>query len=240
MSAGACRAKRNEVTFLTARHDRAISESGPMSNIAYFPKPHIDQRPGKRERTKTANRQAILDAAREVFGELGYDAATVRDIIRRTGLASGTFYNYYKSKEEVFDALADDGARRFRPLLRAESEKAHDFQSFLRGAMLAYFDFLAKEQESWHVNRPPGEPVPHARSTPELAAVFDEVREAFARVLAHDNAPPVDLDYLTSACIAIARELGDKMLERRPVDTAGAADFAVKLILGGVNALPKL
>ena len=77
-------------------------------------------------------------------------------------------------------------------------------------------------------------------STPELAAVFDEVREAFARVLAHDNAPPVDLDYLTSACIAIARELGDKMLERRPVDTAGAADFAVKLILGGVPALPKL
>ena len=211
-----------------------------MSNIAYFPKPHIDQRPGKRERTKTANRQAILDAAREVFGELGYDAATVRDIIRRTGLASGTFYNYYKSKEEVFDALADDGARRFRPLLRAESEKADDFQSFLRGAVLAYFEFLAKEQESWHINRPPGEPVPHARSTPELAAVFDEVREAFARVLAHDNAPPVDLDYLTSACIAIARELGDKMLERRPVDTAGAADFAVKLILGGVNALPKL
>jgi hypothetical protein len=59
-------------------------------------------------------------------------------------------------------------------------------------------------------------------------------------VLAHDNAPPVDLDYLTSACIAIARELGDKMLERRPVDTAAAADFAVKLILGGVPALPKL
>ena len=108
-----------------------------MSNIAYFPKPHVDQRPGKRERTKTANRQAILDAAREVFGELGYDAATVRDIIRRTGLASGTFYNYYKSKEEVFDALADDGARRFRPLLRAESEKAVDFPSFVRGAILA-------------------------------------------------------------------------------------------------------
>ena len=95
-----------------------------MSNIAYFPvRPSPeDNRPGKRERTKVANRQAILDAARAVFGELGYEAATVRDIIRRTGLASGTFYNYYKSKEEVFDALADDGARRFRPILRTEFE----------------------------------------------------------------------------------------------------------------------
>ncbi len=211
-----------------------------MSNIAYFPKPHVDQRPGKRERTKTANRQAILDAAREVFGELGYDAATVRDIIRRTGLASGTFYNYYKSKEEVFDALADDGARRFRPLLREQSEKATDFESFVRGAILAYFNFVAVEQEAWRIDRPPGEQIPHARATPEVVAVFDEVREAFARVLGREHAPPVDLDYLTAACIAVAREIGDKMLERRPVDTEGAADFAVKLILGGLPALPRL
>jgi hypothetical protein len=59
-------------------------------------------------------------------------------------------------------------------------------------------------------------------------------------VLERDHAPPVDLDYLTSACIAVAREIGDKMLERRPVNTEGAADFAVKLILGGLTALPRL
>jgi len=213
-----------------------------MSNIAYFPARPVaeDSRPGKRERTKVANRQAILDAARAVFGELGYESATVRDIIRRTGLASGTFYNYYKSKEEVFDALADDGARRFRPILRAESEKAVDFESFLRGAIRAYFDFLEGEHESWRVNRPAGEVFPHARATPEIVAVFDEVRGGFEKVLAHDHAPAVDLDYLTAACIAVAREIGDKMLERRPVDTAGAADFAVKMILGGLPALPKL
>lgn len=211
-----------------------------MSNIAYFPKAPIDDRPGKRERTKQANRQAILDAARAVFGELGYDGASVRDIIRRTGLASGTFYNYYKSKEEVFDALADDGARRFRPLLRAESDKASDFQSFVRGAIKAYFDFAACEQESWRLNRSPGESLPHARATPEIVAVFDEVRAAFAKVLEREHAPSVDLDYLTAACIAVARDVGEKMLERRPVDTAGAADFAVKLILGGLPALPPL
>jgi AcrR family transcriptional regulator len=212
-----------------------------MSNIAYFPARAAteDNRPGKRERTKVANRQAILDAARAVFGELGYDAATVRDIIRRTGLASGTFYNYYKSKEEVFDALADDGARRFRPILRAESDRATDFESFLRGAVRAYFDFLEGEQESWRLDRPAGEVFPHARATPEIVAVFGEVREAFAKVLEHDHAPAVDLDYFTAACIAVAREIGDKMLERRPIDVAGAADFAVRMILGGLPALPR-
>jgi len=52
---------------------------------------------GKREKTKAANRQAILAAARRVFAQLGYEAATVRDIIRGTALASGTFYNYFRS-----------------------------------------------------------------------------------------------------------------------------------------------
>ena len=99
---------------------------------------------------------------------------------------------------------------------------------------------LGTEQESWRINRPPGEQIPHARPSPEVTAVFDEVREAFARVLEQTHAPPVDLDYLTAACIAVAREIGDKMLERRPVDTEGAADFAVKLILGGLPALPRL
>ncbi|HEY2481023.1 MAG TPA: helix-turn-helix domain-containing protein, partial [Caulobacteraceae bacterium] len=113
-----------------------------MSQIAYL-------HPGKREQTKTANRQTILQAAREVFSEIGFDAATVRDIIRRTNLSVGAFYNYYRSKEEVFAALADDGARRFRPILHAQAAKATDFESYLRAAVSAYFDFLAEEQAMW-------------------------------------------------------------------------------------------
>ena len=59
---------------------------------------------GKREQTKLANRQAILEAARITFGELGYESATVRDIIRRTSLSVGAFYNYFRSKEEIAEA----------------------------------------------------------------------------------------------------------------------------------------
>src|SRR6202000_433727 len=106
--------------------------------------------PGKREQTKLATRQAILDAARAVFREMGFEAATVRDIIRRTGLSVGAFYNYYRSKEEVFDALADDGARRFRSILQAQSARATDFESYLRAAVTAYFDFIVAEQGSAH------------------------------------------------------------------------------------------
>ena len=53
---------------------------------------------GKREATKAANRAAILAAARVVFADIGFGAASVRDIIRRTDLATGTFYNYFPDK----------------------------------------------------------------------------------------------------------------------------------------------
>ena len=61
----------------------------------------------KREQTKASNRAAILAAAGDAFSELGYGATTVRDIVRRTDLASGTFYNYFPDKETVFRALVE-------------------------------------------------------------------------------------------------------------------------------------
>jgi len=203
-----------------------------MSDVAYLS-------PGKREQTKLANRQAILDAAKAVFRELGYEQATVRDIIRRTGLSVGAFYNYYRSKEEVVAALADDGARRFRPILHAEYLKASDFESYLRGAVRAYFDFIAAEEADWGERQTPIAE-PYSRNTPEILAVHDEVRSAFADVMERGLAPRVDLDYLATACIAIAREVGEKMVCRRPVDVDAATEFCVGLILGGLAAIPRV
>ena len=73
---------------------------------------------GRRERTKAANRAAILDAARTVFAEQGYDGASVRDIIRRTELASGTFYNYFPDKDTIFVALIEETGEEARRRVR--------------------------------------------------------------------------------------------------------------------------
>ena len=207
-----------------------------MSEVAYLS-------PGKREQTKLANRVAILDAARSVFGEMGFEAATVRDIIRRTNLSVGAFYNYFRSKEEVYEALADDGARRFKPILKALSAKATDFESYLRAGVRAYFDFMAAEQALWRMRDAMSEPWPHVSVTPEILAVFEEVRTVLAGVMERGLAPKVDLDYLAASCIAVAREIGDKMIARGPAGPAeveAATEFVVRLILGGLPALPRV
>ncbi|MFN9926475.1 MAG: TetR/AcrR family transcriptional regulator [Phenylobacterium sp.] len=200
------------------------------ASVVYLPS-------GKREQTKVQNRQSILDAAREVFGELGYEQATVRDIIRRTGLAAGTFYNYYRSKEEVFAALADDGARRFAPILKSLRGKG-EFGGFVRDAIVAYFTFMAEEHAAWVALRPAGEPHLTVRGeTPEMAAVIGEVKGAIEDAIARGHGPAVDAEYLAAACIGLAQEVCDKMLMLRPVDINKAADFAVAMILNGIQGL---
>jgi len=49
----------------------------------------------------------ILDAAELLFIAKGYEQTTVNDILAKVGIGKGTFYHYFKSKEEVMDAVID-------------------------------------------------------------------------------------------------------------------------------------
>lgn len=63
----------------------------------------VTNRPGSRRREQT--RARLLDAAHEVFGEVGMDAASVEMICERAGFTRGAFYSNFESKDELFLAL---------------------------------------------------------------------------------------------------------------------------------------
>ncbi len=193
---------------------------------------------GKRASTKAANRRAILTAARRVFALIGYEATTVRDIIRETELASGTFYNYFKSKEEVFQAIAEDSTQRFRAHLSEVRERASSLEDYIEGGFRAYFSFIARENEEAIRAGAPHLALMGVRvDTPEMLAVADEIRADLERTLSKDVAVGLDLEYLTAEAIGIAREMGDRMLQRRPIDVEGTTKFASGLILAGARAM---
>ena len=55
--------------------------------------------------SRASRRDAIMDAAIQAFGERGLDRASVDEIARTAGVAKGTVYLYFRSKEEIFDAI---------------------------------------------------------------------------------------------------------------------------------------
>ena len=55
---------------------------------------------------RAATRKRILDSAKRLFREKGFDQATTRDIAREVGVASGTMFNYFATKEAIVVELA--------------------------------------------------------------------------------------------------------------------------------------
>lgn len=53
-------------------------------------------------------RRELLQAARDVFVDKGFGAATVDDIVVKAGVARGTFYLYFSDKRSIFEALVDE------------------------------------------------------------------------------------------------------------------------------------
>lgn len=51
--------------------------------------------------------EKILTVSRKLFNERGYEHTTIADIVAATGMSKGAFYHHFKSKEEVYDRIAD-------------------------------------------------------------------------------------------------------------------------------------
>lgn len=192
---------------------------------------------GKRAATREQNRRQILDAARRVFAELGYGATTVRHIIRATSLASGTFYNYFKSKEEVFEAMRDETALAMRPHLREARLKAETAEDFIACAFDSFFVQVAgNPAEAAALLRNDN---PHVRvDTPEIVAGFKELREDIEAAMERGLLPKTDADFLTAAMVGVAFEIAEAMQKQAEPDPQAATRFATALFLGGIATLP--
>ena len=80
----------------------------------------------------------ILDVAEQLFAEKGFDNASTNDIIKRIGIARGTLYHHFGSKEEILDALVDrmtrEGIARARVII---TDKTLPLLERLSGAVMA-------------------------------------------------------------------------------------------------------
>ncbi|MBO0727952.1 MAG: TetR/AcrR family transcriptional regulator [Acidimicrobiaceae bacterium] len=59
----------------------------------------------------------MVDAARQVFVEKGFLESSVADIVERAGVAHGTFYHYFESREDVLREIAEDADQRLNALM---------------------------------------------------------------------------------------------------------------------------
>jgi AcrR family transcriptional regulator len=77
-------------------------------------------------------KRAIFDSAIKVFSNNGYEGATMDEIASNAGVAKGTLYYYFKSKEEIFKYIITEGMGVIREQLEEEAQKFQDSLSKIK------------------------------------------------------------------------------------------------------------
>ncbi|MGK6353985.1 TetR/AcrR family transcriptional regulator [Sphingomonas sp. DT-207] len=108
---------------------------------------------GKEPRTARGRRtlRAILDAAAEEFGEKGFHEGSISGITRRAGVALGSFYTYFDSKDDVFRALVRDMSDQVREHVAPALKGAPDQIGAEQAALLAFLRFASSHREIYRI-----------------------------------------------------------------------------------------
>lgn len=77
-------------------------------------------------------RERLLEAAKEIFAEKGLEKSTVSEIVAKAGVAQGTFYLYFRSKNALISAIADDLLQKILHEMKKETAGCTDFWEVLK------------------------------------------------------------------------------------------------------------
>jgi AcrR family transcriptional regulator len=108
---------------------------------------------GARTARGARTRARLLEAAEEVFTDLGYHDASIVKIAEAAGVAPGTFYLYFAGKQEIFDELVEDLNRRVRRAMTDAASRGQTRTEAERLGFQAFFRFTAEHPGLYRVIR---------------------------------------------------------------------------------------
>lgn len=108
---------------------------------------------GKAPRTDRGRRtlRALLDAAAAEFGDKGFHEGSISGITRRAGVALGTFYTYFDSKDAIFRALVRDMSDQVRDHVAPAIRAAPDQIAAERAGLLSFLEFVRGHKEIYRI-----------------------------------------------------------------------------------------
>jgi AcrR family transcriptional regulator len=93
----------------------------------------MEVRPVKEPKDTEVRRSEFVEAAEKLFRENGIVDTTVNSIVRELDVAKGLFYYYFKSKDDVIDAISEKYNKDFRQAIQRSLDPANDFDERLNG-----------------------------------------------------------------------------------------------------------
>ena len=152
-------------------------------------------------------RQKVLDAAEEVFGTRGYEAASIVDITRAAGIAQGTFYLYFPSKKAVFAELVGELGAKLRRTLAAAVVDLEDRLTVERAGLHAFLGFVREHRNLYRIIRQ-AEFVDEALYRDYYSKLADGYRVGLARAMDAGQIRRLDPEAVAFALMGVFDFLG--------------------------------
>lgn len=190
--------------------------------------------PAPRKRLPRAEREALmLDAAEEVFGTIGFRAASMDDIARRSGVTKALLYQYFSSKEGIYDACMERVRGRLFDTLEADLQALAP-QQRLRAFIDRYFTFLEEHRDrEWILYGETSSGTANAMRELNAEAIGRMLRDAMA---AFGGRHEQDLHVTAHALVGAGEQVGRWWLEQPQISRDDVADrfeaVAVAIITG--------
>ncbi|MGH7496040.1 MAG: TetR/AcrR family transcriptional regulator [bacterium] len=105
----------------------------------------------RKEREKEHRRQAILNAARKVFFKHGMQAAAMDEVAEEAELSKGALYLYFKSKEDLYVSLLEEGLAILRRMFEEVAAKPLAADEALRQIGFAYYQYFKKYPDYFNI-----------------------------------------------------------------------------------------
>lgn len=92
-------------------------------------------------------KRRIVDTALQLFSKNGYDKTSIRDIAKHANMSLGLLYNYFASKEQLLEAIVQEGIDDLKHSLDLARQSHHDLFSLLK----TIFSVIARKRNHWQL-----------------------------------------------------------------------------------------
>ena len=128
---------------MPTKHQAISSPASDSKNSARHVATELKKR-GKREENADEKRRALFSAAAVVVGKYGYEEASITRIAEQAGVGNGTFYNYFQTRQDLFDQLLPAVGGQLLEYIASRLDPAQTGIDRERGRIVAYFEFFQK------------------------------------------------------------------------------------------------
>jgi AcrR family transcriptional regulator len=201
----------------------------------------------RKEREYLIHREEILSAAEKVFAAKGFFPTTMSDIAREAEFGTGTLYNYFKSKEDLYFTLIDEKVEEINRLVRTELSQTTSAIHRIKKVLGLQFEFIEQNRDffriyisernrfEWTIKDELGKGLHEKMVTYILI-----LAEVMMQGIREGEFKPLDPVDLAHGLVGIVNSfVSEWLISRKPYPLISKLDTVLEIFLGGVQHMER-